>query len=707
MLRKHHMRSSLSLVLLVAACGGSSSPAPVAPGGEPPPKDPVVTEAPAPAPGKPITNRSLQSIGLDPDAIDPKADPCDDFYQFACGGWMQRTEIPADKPITMRSFVAIEDRNVEFLHGVLEQLRTTPGTDPVGKQLGAFYGACMDEAAIERAGLRPIAALRQTIDRVRDVRTLSAAIAQLHAADFGLLFSMAPTQDSANAERVIAGIDQGGLGLPDRDYYLNDDDQTKALRGAYEAYVTAMLGELGRAPDVAKREAAEILALETAIAKVSKDKVARRDPKGMYNKIDKAGVAKAMPSFDWTGYWQAQGLAKIDGVDVTSPAFLEGLDKLLGATKPATWRAYLTFHLGSRAAGFLTKKLDAVQFGFTQKITGQPEQEARWKRCVAATESALADLVGQVFVKAKFAGDSKAAAESYVAAISDAMAKNLEALPWMDAQTKQKADAKRRAMTHQIGYPKKWRTYDFALDPKAYGTNTLAAMKAARARSLAKIGKPVDREDWGLSAAMVNAFYNPQLNTMLFPAGILQPPFYSVDASIPVNLGAMGMVVGHELTHGFDDQGAQFDAVGNLTNWWQPATEQQFKQRTQCVIDQYAAYPVAGGGKVNGANTVGENIADIGGVKLALAAYRQLRSSAPDTVVAGGFTEDQQFFLAFGQAWCAKMRPDYEKLLANVDVHSPPQWRINGTVSATPEFAKAFRCKAGQKMAPAKQCVVW
>jgi len=650
---------------------------------------------------------SLAAIGLDPDAIDRKADPCEDFYQFACGGWTATTEIPADKPMTMRSFIDIEDRNRDYLHATFEKFASKPDKDPVHDKLGAFYGACMNEAAIEKAGVAPIASLRATIDRVRDPKSLTTALAKLEVAGFDEIFELGPTQDAKDAKRVIVGIDQGGLGLPDRDYYLNDDAQTKKVRDAYESYVAAMLAALGRKDAVAKAEAVAILALETEIAKVSKDKVARRDPKGMYNKIDKAGVAKVMPTFDWTTYWKMIGLAKVDGVDVTSPEFLAGIDKLLTSTKPETWRAYLTFHLGSAAAGMLTKKLETTRFSFEQALTSQPEMEARWKRCVDATTGALPDLVGQVFVKERFAGDSKAAAESYVHAISDAMSANLAALPWMDAATKAKAADKLHAMAYQIGYPPKWKSYDFKLGRATHAANELAARRANTARELAKIGKPVDLDDWDIPASLVNAFYSAEKNRMVFPAGILQPPFYSVGSSVPVNLGAMGMVVGHELTHGFDDQGSQFDAEGNLTNWWQPETEKRFKQRTQCVIDQYSKYTVAGGAHVNGANTVGENIADIGGIKLALEAYRKLRSAAPDTVVADGFTEDQQFFLSFGQAWCAKMRPDFEKLLATVDVHSPAQWRVNGALADTPDFARAFHCKAGAKLAPANQCVVW
>lgn len=703
------MRSPLALLLLAAACG-SGTPSQTMPA-PPPGREPIAEPTPAPAelpaaPAKPVTNRSLTAVGLDPSALDRSADPCDDFYQFACGGWMKATEIPADKPIAMRSFVDIQDKNTVYLHDVLEQMRWKPGADPLAKPLGAYYGSCMDEAAIAKAGLRPIAPLRAAIDRITSVKSLSAAIARLHAAGFGVLFRLGPVQDSVDASQMISDLDQGGLGLPDRDYYLKDDDASKGLRAAYEGHVAAMLTKLGRKPDVAKQEAAQILALETELAKVSKDKIARRDPKGMYNRLDRAGVAKAMPSFDWSTFWKTLKISS-EAVTVGAPGFLAGVEPLLAATKPAVWRAYLTFHLASKAAPLLTKELDDAHFAFASKLTGQTEQEPRWKRCVGFTDHALGDLVGQVFVRDRFAGASKEAAEQQVHAIVGAMAANLDALPWMDAATRARAHAKLKAMTYQIGHPARWRSYGFKIAPKAWGANALAARAFEHARQLAKIGKPVDKDDWYTTAATVNAYYDPQRNGMVFPAGILQPPFYSVDASIPVNLGAMGMVVGHELTHGFDDQGAQFDAVGNMTSWWEPATEQEFKARTQCVIDQYDAYEVVDGAKVNGANTVGENIADIGGIKLAHAGYRALRAAAPDTVVADGFTEDQQFFLAFGQAWCAKARPDYEKLLATVDVHAPAKWRVNGALSATPEFARAFQCKPKAKLVPAKPCIVW
>ena len=709
------MRSALPLILFAAACG-SGKQTPVEPATLPTTAPSTATTTPAPAPAddlpppaaptKPVTVKSLVAVGLDPDALDRNVDPCDDFYQFACGGYIAKTEIPADKPITMRSFVAIGDRNLEFEKSILETASTKPGADPIMKQLGAYYGSCMNEPAIEKAGMTPIKPLLAQIDRVHDAKSLSATVTQLHVYGVNALFNMGPSQDAADATKMIADVEQGGLGLRDRDYYLKDDDQTKKVRAAYHDLLVNLLEDAGKKPDAAAKSADAIMALETEIAKVSKDKVARRDPKGMYNKIDRAGVAKAMPHFDWDGFWKGLGLGTVKDVTVGSPDFLTGVDQLIEKTPMDTWRDYLTAWTVRTQANILPKKIDDQVFAFRQVISGVKEQEPRWKRCTRYTDGALGDLLGQAFVKEKFGGQSKQSAEEQVHAIVTAMTSNLSALPWMDAQTKGLAAAKLQAMFYQIGYPKKWRTYAFKLDPKTWGANSLVADKAETARQLAKVGKPVDKDDWGMTAPTVNAYYDPQLNGMVFPAGILQPPFYSVDASIPVNMGGMGVVVGHELTHGFDDQGAQYDKDGNLKDWWQPETEKQFKQRTQCVIDQYSKYQISGV-NVNGANTVGENIADIGGVKLALAGYRALRSSAADTVVADGFTEDQQFFLGYGQAWCAKARPDFEKMMANLDVHSPAHWRVDGALSATPEFSRAFRCKAGSKMRPKNACVVW
>ncbi|HEX3757244.1 MAG TPA: M13 family metallopeptidase [Kofleriaceae bacterium] len=707
------MRAPLPILLATVASAACATR-------QPPPPEPAPRSGGLPAslrtvgavmveprsrPGKPVTERSLAAVGLDPAALDLTVDPCDDFYQFACGGWIKRTEIAADQPEARRCVVDIENQNLLYEHAMLEQARTRPGNDATARQLGAFYGSCMDEAAIGHAGLAPIRPLLAMIDRIKDARSLTTALAAIDAAGFAGLFTVSPVQDAADARNVIAGIDQGGLGLPDRDYYLSGDDPTRSVLTAYQAYIEGVLAALGH--KLAGQEAADVVALETEIARISRDKLARRDPRASYHKIDRAGVARAMPRLDWDAFWAGIGLRDVQGVTVGSPDLLAGLDRVLGSTRPEVWRAYLAFHVADQAAPLLTRPLEDLQFKFTSALTGQPEQSPRWKRCVAQTVDALGDLVGPAFARDRFGPAARAAAEDQVFAVVTAMMADLDALPWMDDATRARARDKLYAMTYQIGYPDRWRSYPLTLDPKAWAANALAARRAERARQLARIEKPVDRSDWQIAAPEVDADYDPQLNRLLFPAGILQPPLYSLRAAIPVNLGGIGVVVGHALTHGFDAQGARYDATGNLATAWPPATEQQFRQRAQCVIDQYGGYEIGGGGRLDGAATADENIADIGGVKLAFAAYRQLRGAASDTVIADGFTEDQQFFVGFGQAWCAKARPDYERMLAMVAVHAPPRWRVNGALSATPEFARAFRCKTGSKMVPAKQCVIW
>ncbi|HEY1811228.1 MAG TPA: M13 family metallopeptidase [Kofleriaceae bacterium] len=698
-------------ILLAAACGSSSgTESPVTPKQPPPPTGPVaatpVAEPVATTPTKPVTTKSLAAIGINPDNLDRTADPCDDFYQFACGGYIAKTEIPADKP-RITSFDTIQDKNLEWEKGVLEQAAAKPGDDPVMKKLGAFYGACMNEAAIAKDGLSGVRPLLAKVAQVRDVKSLGRTVSWLHSQGVEVMFGFGSEPDPANVTHVLGQLDQGGLGLGEKDYYLKDDDQTKKVRDAYHQYMVELLTDAGRSPAEAAKQADALLALETDIAKVSKDRIERRDPKTMYNKIDLDGIEKQMPDFDWVGFLKAMGTPNQKDLDVTSPAFFAGLDDLIKKTPVTVWRDFLTVAILRSNAGALTKQIEDQAFKFRQTLTGQKEQLPRWKRCSAATDHALGDLLGQAFVKDKFPGNSKEAAEEEVHAIVAAMQANLGTLPWMDAATKEKAIAKLKVMAYQIGFPKKWKEYNFKVDKTHWTTDALAARKAATDRDIAKIGKPLDRDDWQMTTPTVNAYYDPQLNGMVFPAGILQPPFYSVDASIPVNLGGMGVVVGHELTHGFDDQGAQYDAEGNLKDWWQPDTEKQFKQRTQCVIDQYSKYEPEPGVFLKGAQTVGENIADIGGVKLALAAYRSLRTSAPDTVVADGFTEDQQFFLGYGQAWCAKQRPEYAKMAVMQDPHSPARFRVIGALSATPAFAKAWGCKVGSKMRPANACVVW
>jgi predicted metalloendopeptidase len=712
------MKTRHALPLLVAAaCGSGTTQGPTTTVPPPPATGsamgsavavapPVDDMLPMPKSTKPVTTKSLKDVGLDASIMDRSVDPCDDFFEFACGNYVKNTVIPDDKPIAMRSFVDISDRNLEYLHGILDTARTNPGKDALMQKVGAFYGSCLDVDTADKLGIKPIQPWLNKIKTIKDPASLAAVIIALHAEGASPLFGAGSTQDDANATKVIAIVAQGGLGMPEKDYYLKDDEASKKLRDTYQAYIAQNLVAAGYKEADATKSAADVMALETALAKASKGRVEMRDAKGRYNKIDRAGLVKSMPHFPWDKYFAAVGQPKLQDVTVTSPDFLTAVDGLMVSIKPDVWRAYLTANLVKSTSTELTKSLDEAAFKYNQNFSGAKEQEPRWKRCVRRTDQALGELLGQIFVRDRFAGDSKKAAEEDVHAIVSAMSDNINGLSWMDAQTKAKAQEKLASVAYQIGYPKKWREYNFKVDAKTFAANIFAANKAENLRDWAKIGKPVDKDEWGMSPPTVNAYYSPNLNEMVFPAGILQPPFYSIDASIPVNLGGMGVVVGHELTHGFDDEGANYDAEGNLKSWWQPDTEKLFKGKTQCVIDQYAKYQISGV-NLNGAGTVGENVADIGGVKLALSAYRTLRAPAKDTVVADGFTEDQQFFLGFGQAWCAKARPEFEKMRAATDPHSPARWRVDGALSATPEFSRVWSCKKSSKMRPANACVVW
>ena len=683
--------------LLLLGC--SAAPAPVDPA---PAGGAAAPSAPAPT----VEQVTLASVGLDGAAIDRATEPCADFYQYACGAWIEATELPSDRPRWVRSFSEIHKRNEADLLAILDAAWKAPGDDAVKQRLGKFYGACMDEAAVERAGLKPLATLMGQIAKVKDAATLSEVVTQLHRHKIWALFDLDAVQDFKDATSVIAYVDQNGLGLPDRDYYLAEDDDKAQIRAAYEAHVNKMFKLAGLAPAKAKAATKDVLRIETALAKVSKTRVERRDPVAMYNKIDRAGVKSAAPGFAWDGYFAALGRSNISAINVTSPAFLEGVNALIANEKPAAWRSYLTWQVLHARAETLPKAFVDEHFALTQRLTGQKAQRDRWKRCVEATDLALGELLAQAFIDLRFGGDSKAAAESYVAQISRAFDRALDGLAWMDDTTRARAREKLSTFAYLIGYPAQWKAYDFEITD-AYAANVGAAAAWDLDHRLAKIGQPVDRGEWEMTPPTVNAYYHPLKNQMVFPAGILQPPFYSVDAAVPVNLGAMGMVVGHELTHGFDDQGSKFDKDGNLNVWWTDAVGPRFEAQTKCVADQYEGFEPLPGVHLNGKLTLGENIADMGGVKLAFSAYRALRADASTVKVADGFTEDQQFFLANAQIWCAKMTDEYARLMVQNDPHSHPRFRVNGPLSNLPEFAEAFSCPAGSPMRPKDTCAVW
>jgi putative endopeptidase len=686
---------------LLTGCAGTAPPPAAA---EPVKVLPVASSA---TPSKPQARVTLASVGLDPLAIDRSQDPCTDFYQYACGNWLKSVQIPADEPAWSRSFNEIQKRNELELKRILED-STKPGSaDPVTQKLGAFYGACMDEAAADKAGVQPIRGLLDRAARVKDAKSLSALVTDLHALNITPLFDTSPAQDADDATRWIANLDQNGLGLPDRDYYLRDDENSKKLLATYREHVARMLALTGMPEKRATAAAAEVLALETELAKISKTKVERRDPKTMFNRLNRAGVTKALPAFDWDGYWKGLGFPGVQEISVTAPKFFEGLQVLINTTKPTVWQSYLQWQIVRDTASLLSKPFVDERFRMQQALTGQPELPPRWRRCVHATDTALGDLLAQPYVEDHFPGDSKQSAETMVSAISAAMGADLDALDWMDADTRKRAHEKLASLAYLVGYPDKWKSYDFPVDPKSYAKSALLSRNYEVKRALLKVGKPVDRTEWQMTAPTVNAYYDPQRNQMVFPAGIMQPPFYGINQGLAVNAGAIGMVVGHELTHGFDDEGSQFDAKGNLKSWWTASASDKFKAKIACVEKQYSAYEALPGLHVNGALTLGENIADNGGLKLAFEAYRALRKSAKEAIVADGMSEDQQFFLGFAQGWCAAYRPDFERMVVQTNPHAPPRFRVRGPLTNMPEFGEAFSCKVGSPMRPKNTCSVW
>lgn len=664
-------------------------------------------EPPArPADARPAAQTTLEKVGLSADALNREVSPCTDFYEFACGGWLAKTPIPEDKAKWSRSFSEIAKRNEETLHDILEKARTSPAGDPALERLGAYYGACMDERTIEEAGLAPIQPLLDQARSVKDLETLALAFVKFHQNGIWPLFDTSSGQDFKAATEVIAYLDQNGLGLPDRDFYLREDEKSVGIRDAYRRYMKRMLVLSGESEEAAVAAVDAVMALETEIAKNSKTRVERRDPEGLYNRIDRSGVQKTVPSFPWDAYFQGLNLSGVETMAVTSVPFFEGMETLLGTVPPATWQAYLRWTALRSTAGMLPKAFVDESFAMAKVLTGQEKLEERWKRCISSTDTALGELLAQPYVEARFAGASKTATEGMIEEIRKAFARSLEGYDWMDDATRTLAEEKLQAVAFQIGYPERWRTYDFDVGP-VHGANVLSGRRFETRRDLAKVGGPVDRSEWAMTPPTVNAYYSPLKNQMVFPAGILQPPFFDVDASIAVNMGGMGMVVGHELTHGFDDKGSQFAADGNLRNWWTPEVGEHFRERTQCIARQYAQYEAVPGVKLNGDLTLGENIADLGGVELAFAAYRAMRENAPERIVADGFSEDQQFFLAMGQAWCTNVRPEIARMYAQVDPHSPPKWRVNGSLQNVRAFADAFACEPGTPMRPKNVCEVW
>jgi predicted metalloendopeptidase len=642
-------------------------------------------------------------------AMDPKADPCNDFYRYACGGWIDTTKLPGDQVRWGRGFSEIAERNRTVNHDILEDAVKNPGTDPDRQKLAYLYGSCMDEAAIEAAGTKPIESWMKDAAKVKDAKSAMEQAGKFHASTIPGFFRVGVEADFKNPGINIAQIFQGGLGLPDRDYYLKDDKAE--LRTKYVAHIAKMFELYGDPADKAKESADKILAFETELAKVSKPRAELRDPNATYNKLDIGGLKQLTPKLDWDGYFKATGHPEITQINVGTPDYLKGLEATLSSADAATLQAYMRWQVLRDAAPMLPKAFDQQNFEFFGKtLQGQKEQQARWKRCVANTDGALGEILGQEFIKKQFAGDSKKVARDMIEGIQTAFANNLPHLAWMDDTTRTRALGKKGAIVNKVGYPDKWRDYStLKLKKGDFAGNMLAAAKFEYEREAAKVGKPVDRTEWGMTPPTVNAYYNPLNNEMVFPAGILQPPFFSKDFPAAMNYGGMGMVMGHELTHGFDDEGRKFDAQGRLTEWWEPSVSEKFETRAQCIDDQYSSYEVQPGLHLNGKLTLGENIADNGGIKQAYNAYKAYEAAhaGSDKPAVEGLTNDQLLFVGFAQTWCSLATPQIEQMLVTVDPHSPPKFRVNGPLSNYNEFWEAFSCAEGTSMHPAKPCEVW
>lgn len=653
--------------------------------------------------------------GFDPTAMDATADPCVDFYQYACGNFAKLHPIPADTPV-FDEFYNLYEFNTQALHQILEKSAAAHAAVGTNEQkIGDYYQSCMDTDAIDKAGLKPIDAELNRISALHSKEELPALIAHLNRMSVGVFFDYGSMQDFKDATREIAYVDQGGLGLPEKDYYLRTDAKSEQLRKDYIAHVAKMLELLGESPATAEPEAQKVMALETALAKASQGVVERRDPTKIYHMMSLTAFSETAPDIEAPKYVEMIGSPTIQELNVMAPDFFKAYDQTIQETDLATIRAYLRAHLADSFAMRLPTAFDDEHFDFYgRKLEGTPQEQARWKRCVQATDSAMGEALGKQYVAQYFTPDMKAETVRMVQDIEAAMGRDIDAIDWMSPETKVKAKEKLHAVADKIGYPNKWRDYSkLDVGPGDALGNSERAREFETAYELNKIGKPVNRDEWQMSPPTVNAYYDPSMNDINFPAGILQPAFYDKSATAATNFGHIGAVVGHELTHGFDDQGAQFDANGNLHNWWTPEDKKNFDERTGCVADEYSQFTAVGDVKVNGKLTLGENTADNGGVRLALMALmarQAMGGASPDTAEArseGKFTPEQQLFLGYAQNWCSTERPEFVRMLAQTDPHSPDPIRVKGVLVNMPEFAKAFGCKVGEPMAPAKRCRVW
>ena len=647
--------------------------------------------------------------GLDPETMDRAADPCVDFYQYACGGWIKANPIPADQA-SWDVFRKLAYDNQRYLWGILAGLsESTPGRTPVQQKIGDYFAACMDEAAVEALGARPLQPYLERIAAMKAKRDLPAVLAGLHLAtgDAGLLFGVGSNQDFSDSTRVIAFAAAGGIGLPDRDYYLKDDDKSRRMREAYETHVARMFGLIGEPDDAAQRDAATVMAIETALARASLSQVDRRDPYQLFHKVDAKGLRALTPGFDWAAYLAGIGLARARVFNVTEPAFFKEVGAQLRARSLDEIKTYLRWHVANAAAPQLSTAFVNENFAFFSKtLRGVPELKARWKRCVGAVDSQLGEALGEEFVRRAFSPELKARALRMTRQLEEAMRQDIAALDWMSPATKKRAQEKLATLVNKIGYPDRWRDYSSVVVKRDdFFGNVERAQRFESRRDLAKIGRPLDRGEWGMTPPTVNAYYNAQMNDINFPAGILQPPLYDPKMDDAPNYGNTGATIGHELTHGFDDEGRKFDARGNLKEWWTVKDAAAFDERALCISEQYGQYVIVDDTRINSKLTLGEDVADLGGLILAWMAWKA-ETAGQALESRDGLTPEQRFFVGYAQWACENDRPENQRVKALTDPHSPSRYRVNGLTVNLPEFERVFACNPGQPMVSARRCRV-
>ena len=651
---------------------------------------------------------TAQSVAFDVTRMDDSVEACDNFFQYANGNWIKKTEIPAAYA-RWGSFNILAENNTNALKEILDANAKKTAAGSNEQLIGDYFAACMDEAAIEKAGAAPLDSYFKSIDKIKDAKDLQRQIAAMHNAGIPALFNFGAGADAKNSSLNIANVNQGGLSLPNRDFYTKDDAKSAETRAKFVEHLTNMFKLLGDDADKAAMNAKTVMAIQTRLANASKTQVELRDPQKRYNKKTTVELAAITPNFSWADYMKARNVPSVTDLNVGQPDFFAEVNKMLADVPVADWKTYLRWMTINSGASLLSKAFVDENFNFYSKyLTGTKEQQPRWRRCINATDGAVGEALGAEYVKKNF---TPAAQKRMGELIDNLFAAYREAIPrldWMSPETQQKALAKLNTYQRKIGFNQNPRGFaGLKLGRESYFQNARNVAQFNIARNLKDVGRPVDRTRWGMTPPTVNAYYNASFNEIVFPAGILQPPFFNQNADDAINYGAIGAVIGHEITHGFDDGGSQYDAEGNLKMWWTPEDRKKFEERADCVINQFGGYQIQEGLNINGKLTLGENIADLGGLAMAYAAYQKSLEGKTKPANIDGFTPEQRFFLGYAQIWAAKSTEAFERQQVLTDSHSNARYRVNGPLSNSPQFAEAFGCKTGDKMVRAVSCKIW